>query len=405
MCDTLVFFSKVEKERSFFAKNSDRDPGEPQVVEIITDAKQNFQTEFLTENLLKYNRQLERLKQVFPRFEHPYSAIISRPTWIWGAEMGINEKGLAIGNEAVFSKEPLIADGLLGMDILRLALHNAATADEAAELIAHLLETYGQGGNGSYSGTLKYHNSFLIKDPKKAIVIESSGHNWVRKDVSDFASISNCYTIHKEHSLASESFQGIDLKTSLENRLYTFLSKGNIRQEYTGKQIEDRDKGIADVFEILRSHLSPGSAPKRGMRSICVHPGIFIRSETTSSLVADYAGAHVIVWVTSSPNPCVSLFKPLILSKNTNAFPMFTSTERSMAYFLSNRETSEFLLKNSALFEQRIQARRDALQKQFLDRIYNGIEGKTEEQLIADCQFCFDQEKEYLMEMSAFATT
>ena len=88
MCDTLVFFSKVETERSFFAKNSDRDPGEPQIIEIITDAREDFETDILTEHLPKYHRQLQSHKEVFPNFRHPYSAIISRPTWIWGAEMG-----------------------------------------------------------------------------------------------------------------------------------------------------------------------------------------------------------------------------------------------------------------------------------------------------------------------------
>ena len=68
----------------------------------------------------------------------------------------------------------MIEDFLMGMDILRLALHNAATADEAAEFIISLLERYGQDGNGSYTGTLRYHNSFLMKDPEKVIVLEST---------------------------------------------------------------------------------------------------------------------------------------------------------------------------------------------------------------------------------------
>jgi len=41
MYDSLAFFSRVESGRPFFAKNSDRDPGEPQIIEMVYDAGQN----------------------------------------------------------------------------------------------------------------------------------------------------------------------------------------------------------------------------------------------------------------------------------------------------------------------------------------------------------------------------
>ncbi|WP_224490932.1 carcinine hydrolase/isopenicillin-N N-acyltransferase family protein [Robertkochia flava] len=404
MCDTFTFFSTANRERSFFAKNSDRDPGEPQVIEMIQDAKQDFKSAFLKEHLPKYQRQLEVLKKVFPEFEHPYSAIISRPTWIWGAEMGINEKGVSIGNEAIFSKEKTLADGLLGMDILRIALHNADSAEQAFDIITHLLETYGQGGNGSYSGTLMYHNSFLIKDAEKAIVIETSGKNWVRKDITDFASISNCYTINTDHSRASSPFKDIALKKTMENRFYTFFSRGDMRHRYTEQQIADRDKGIEGVFDILRSHIDPGKNFKKGMGSICVHPGTIVKSETTSSMVVDYYGKHTLVWVTSSPNPCVSLFKPLLLTEYPEAFPQFSSLETSLEYFMGNRAMAEEMLRNNKEFHAYHKTIRDALQREFLDIIYKGLENKTREELIADCNTCYAKEQEYLQQMDSLAT-
>ena len=403
MCDTFTFFSKTEKNRSYFAKNSDRDPGEPQVIEVITDARANFDGDFLSEQLPKYTPQLERLLQVFPEFKHPYGAIISRPTWIWGAEMGVNEKGVAIGNEAVFSKEPLVADGLLGMDILRLALHNAASAEEAARVITHLLETYGQGGNGSYSGTLKYHNSFLIKDAEKAIIIESSGRNWVRKDSTGFASISNCYTIGNDHEQASEAFKHINLKKKLEDRFYTFFAKGDLRHTYTEAQIAGRDKDIGEVFDILRSHITPGKTFKKGMRSICVHPGTLVKSETTSSMVIDHHEKYTLVWVSSSPNPCVSLFKPVFFTKDVRNFPQFSTLESTLSYFHANRNTAEYLLKNKKEFITEVKPVRDALQQEFIDIIYANLEEKSQSQLLEDCKTCYAKEAAYLMKLNPLA--
>ena len=226
MCDTLAFFSRVESGRSFFAKNSDRDPGEIQIIEMV-DAGQDPGTDVLSENLSKYTKgPFLSLKKIFPQFEHPFAALISRPLWIWGAEMGVNEKGVAIGNEAVFSKEKLNDAGLLGMDILRLALHNAENADAAADFIIHLLERYGQGGNGSYSGTLMYHNSFLIKDRNKAIVLESSANSWACRDITDSASISNCYTIENDYQRASEKIKGKNVAKAFESWFYTFFARG-----------------------------------------------------------------------------------------------------------------------------------------------------------------------------------
>lgn len=121
MCDILIATPRATKENiMIFAKNSDRDPNEAQIIEFIPRQKH-------VENKVK-------LTYVeFPQVEETYAVILSRPWWMYGAEMGVNEFGLTIGNTAVFTKEKREKVGILGMDIIRLALERAKSSKEALE--------------------------------------------------------------------------------------------------------------------------------------------------------------------------------------------------------------------------------------------------------------------------------
>src|SRR5688572_897467 len=160
MCDSIVV---VTESGVWLAKNSDREPGEAQVVEHHERRRATEQTLATT---------YVELDQVAWTNE----VVLSRPTWMWGAEMGVNEHGLAIGNEAVFMRVPQEEIGLLGMDLVRVALERCRTAEEALDLVTALLLRHGQGGPAGFRAKgFRYHNSFLIADPHDAWVLETAG--------------------------------------------------------------------------------------------------------------------------------------------------------------------------------------------------------------------------------------
>ena len=61
--------------------------------------------------------------------------------------MATNEHGVTVGNEAVFTRHPVPLVGLTGMDLLRLSVERADTAERAVTVILDLIAQFGQGGS------------------------------------------------------------------------------------------------------------------------------------------------------------------------------------------------------------------------------------------------------------------
>jgi secernin len=121
----------------------------------------------------------------------------SQPTWMWGLEHGVNEHGVAIGNEKVWTvDDPHAAPpGLLGMDLVRLGLERGTTAEGALDAVVALLEAHGQGGTGEEGRDEPYWSSFLVVDGRGGWVLETSSRSWVAQPVGDGAAISNRLTV------------------------------------------------------------------------------------------------------------------------------------------------------------------------------------------------------------------
>jgi secernin len=159
-CDTLVALAPATADGSvILAKNSDRPADESQPLFQAPRANHPPGT------LLK----CQYLK--LPQVKKTFAVIGSRPHWLWGFEHGVNDCGVAIGNEAVFTKEELPEAGLLGMDLVRLGLERGKSARQALEVMVALLEQYGQGGAAYEHLNWGYSNSFIIADSVEAYLL------------------------------------------------------------------------------------------------------------------------------------------------------------------------------------------------------------------------------------------
>src|SRR4051812_31507809 len=134
-CDTSVVLGTATVDGAvIFAKNSDRPPNECQP---LFHAPRQQHAAVAT---------VQCQYMAIPQVEETWEVIGSRPYWLWGFEIGVNEWGVTIGNEAVLSREPYEEVALIGMDLVRLGLERSKDAGEAVQVIGELIARNGQGG-------------------------------------------------------------------------------------------------------------------------------------------------------------------------------------------------------------------------------------------------------------------
>lgn len=414
MCDTLYIPGDLTADGvSLFAKNSDREANEAQY--LFASPRMSHPTG-------------EKVKCTYieiPQIAETYGILISRPFWLWGGEMGTNEFGLTIGNEAVFSKVPEEKEaGLIGMDLLRLALERAKDAREALDVITNLLEAYGQAGSGGLTHHFSYDNSFLIADPQQAWVLETAGRHWVVEKVAGVRTISNGHTIGSDYDLISTeaiSFaeekgwhkkgEAFHFARSYADFINTRFSQSGARQCRTMELLSAK-KGqatIADMMAALRDHGSDdsGANPLRMSPftfTVCAHAGwgpVRQAGQSTASMVSHLSANLPTHFFTASSAPCTGVFKPFWVDAGLpDMGPAPTDQADESSFWWEHEQLHRRIIQNLPLNLALYREEREQLEHSLVEEALSARTRSAESRL-ALSQDAFDRmseaEKEWLV--------
>ncbi|MCW5890652.1 MAG: C69 family dipeptidase [bacterium] len=323
-CDSFVVLGPAARYgTTLFAKNSDRPPRECQRIVQVPRRVHPDGARVRCQSI------------ELPQVRETAAMIGSQPWWLWGFEHGVNEHGVAIGNETVFAREALGPRGLLGMDLVRLGLERGRSASEALDVMTALLEEHGQGGSGQFHVEWPYHNGFLVADKNSAWMLETSDRHWVARRVRDVAHISNGLSLGADWERGAADVTAFAVAQGWWSAAAGPVDFAAAYADTTGvppnvcagrwrraAALLGEGRGALDVARlraILRDHHADG--PSRRPRpfqdddffTLCMHADPL--DNTTASMIASLpveAGALRPAWIALG-SPCIAAYLPVWL--------------------------------------------------------------------------------------------
>lgn len=378
-CDTLGVHAALSVFGApMLGKNSDRPVGEAQPLVWFPAADH------------APDETVDCTGTVIPQTAHTHGVLGFKPYWIWGFEMGANDRGVVIGNEAEHSRDfgTETAEGLLGMDLLRLGLERGATAKEALDVIVALLERWGQNHNASPLKDRRYENSFMIMDGKELWVLETGGRRWCAQRVRTFRALGNTYSIGGDYELASPDLEE-HARTSgwvLPYEPFSFEKAYSAPIPYFAMSTprNRRVRKLAErvfphSFETMKRifrdhHEGELTGPRWGdtsgaFPSVCFHACGIDSSQTAASMLASYRRGLGLVMRAAFSQPCCSLYLPVypgfrqpeLLSRGEGTF------DASSLWWLADR-LAKIVCVDPERFAPRLRERISELERTFENR-------------------------------------
>ncbi len=320
MFNTLIIpGSQSSDGATYFAKNSNRETGECQLVVVLPAVKSDPATRLRCTHIK------------IPQESNRHGIILSKPWWTWGGEMGVNDKGVVIGTAQMRTKDVEHGEGLLALDFVRLGLERGDSAEDALDVLVSMLHLHGQAGSNSrVDDNRRYNSAFLIADHAHAWLLETAGRHWVARKVDSRMVLSQLPTIGEDYTHSSYAVEQYSEVQGWHNS----ESKFNFR-----KVFGIRSRGVSAgylrrVDEIVNAYLGGGNSQtaislmealrhrrKSDYRKISrldvsrFNAGQLNRTQTNGSMVVRLSEQRIECFVTGTAAPEYSLFKPIYFDR------------------------------------------------------------------------------------------
>lgn len=364
MCDTIVALPDATADGALLlAKNADTEVNEAQQI-LHLPARDYAEGAAVRVSHL-----------TIPQAKHTHEVIMDRSFWAWGGEIGCNEHGVAIGNEAAFSNQVAEKDGVIILDLLRLGLERGATAREAVKVIGAHVEEYGQGGNVQMMGNFRFDSGFLISDRTEAWVMNCAGKHWAARRAKSTEAISNRYQITTDWDLSSLSANGAkaDFRALFADPEKEYAVGADERESCAAGLLTSRRGQITmhDMAAVLRDVGDEDSydvtQDERSVR-VCMHAGPTPARfwHATGAMITEARTDSVVVWTTGTSATDLSIFKPLLFGiplPDIGLMPVGTDTEATLWW--RHERLHRRAMAHYKAVKREIRAEFDALERQF----------------------------------------
>lgn len=318
----------------------------------------------------------------------------------WGYLHGVNVCGVAIGYSALRTRLASSEGGLLGTELVRLALERASSARQAVDLIGDLVSRHGQGSGDDQPAD----SAFLIVDGREAFTLETAGRYWAQQEVRQVRAMSEFCTIRQDWDKVAPGLAACAMeqgwrqddgsKLDFAGAVAPELAQTGSPLRRWGRatlMLEEQNghldlpffrRPLGDHYEGSDDEVDP-ILPGRGVPPLCLHARSPEALMTGGSVVARVGSAMekaMVAWCCPGP-PCIGVYLPVLLQGELPEAMASGNAHTRMRQLINHVGVNRSLWDLTRDSLGRLQARLDQEADEFIVEARNAGQRETEKEL------------------------